>query len=167
MKTKICSQCHEEKSTEEFHKQKQGRFGVCSICKVCSIENRHNYYHFKGGKEKRHNAHVMSLKNNYEKILLANTKSRAKKCKLECSLVLSDIIIPKKCPILGIDLCVNANNNGPSDNSPSVDRIDNKKGYTKDNIIIISNRANRIKNKHDIEDLVKVREYLLRLTLKS
>ena len=58
--------------------------------------------------------------------------------------------IPRKCPLLGIDLIVGAV--GGLDSSPSVDRIDNKKGYTKSNIQIISRKANQIKNNASFEE---------------
>ena len=41
---------------------------------------------------------------------------------------------------------------GGLDSSPSVDRIDNKKGYTKSNIQIISRKANQIKNNASFEE---------------
>lgn len=55
------------------------------------------------------------------------------------------------CPILGITL-------KPSDSyywnaSPSLDRIDSSKGYTPDNIWVISARANRIKSDATLDEL--------------
>ena len=58
--------------------------------------------------------------------------------------------IPKKCPYLDIDLVVGCI--GGVDNSPSVDRIDNKKGYVKGNVQIISRKANQIKNNATFEE---------------
>ena len=56
----------------------------------------------------------------------------------------SDIVIPKLCPVFKIPLFRVGGKR--TDNSPSIDRIDNTKGYTKDNVWIISWRANRLKN---------------------
>lgn len=62
-----------------------------------------------------------------------------------------DIQIPFICPILGIKL--ELSNKKICDSSPSMDRIDNNKGYTKDNIHIVSYKANRIKNDASYNDI--------------
>ena len=54
-------------------------------------------------------------------------------------------VIPMKCPILGIILCPN-DKVGPSDTSPSLDRLDPKMGYIAGNVRVISNRANRLRS---------------------
>lgn len=69
--------------------------------------------------------------------------------------------IPKFCPILGIELIIS--NNGPTDKSPSLDRIDSSKGYIKGNIRIISNRANRIKSDATYDELKLIYEDLKKI----
>jgi len=81
------------------------------------------------------------LNNNTEKHLLSNAKKRAKKLNLKFNLELSDIIIPKKCPLLNIPIKIG----GIKNNCPSVDRINNSKGYIKGNIRVISFLANSVK----------------------
>jgi hypothetical protein len=85
----------------------------------------------------------------------------------ERRILLEDIDIPDNCPMLGIQL----NYDGVigegwtrKDNSPSLDRKDNSKGYTKDNIHIISWRANRIKNDSTPEELMSIANYMYKLT---
>lgn len=82
-----------------------------------------------------------------------NIKKRAKLKGIKFDLKIEDIPeIPTQCPILGIK--IEENTVGmPLDSSPSLDRIDNKKGYFKDNVRIISNRANRIKSDATLEEL--------------
>ena len=73
-------------------------------------------------------------------------KTIRRKCRLEnipYNLKKSDIVIPEKCPVLGIDIVVCHENR---DFWPSVDRIDPKGDYVKDNIIVVSYRANRLKS---------------------
>jgi hypothetical protein len=42
----------------------------------------------------------------------------------------------------------------------SVDRIDNNSGYTKDNIKVISFRANRLKSNGTLEEFEQIVKYL-------
>jgi hypothetical protein len=90
--------------------------------------------------------------------LLAGAKARAKRKGLEFDLKLDDIIIPANCPALGIPLQVAKKVS--SANSPSLDRLDNTKGYTKDNVEIISLKANTMKGAGTLEDLQKLVAWL-------
>ena len=68
---------------------------------------------------------------------------------LEFNIELSDIYIPEFCPILGLKLdqrTFKGSNRRPLDNAPALDRVDPGKGYLKENIEIISFRANSVKN---------------------
>ena len=92
---------------------------------------------------------------NYTQEILSRIRRRAKSRKLEFNLTIEDIQIPEYCPILGIKLDIR----GDKDTLPSVDRIDNSRGYTKDNIHVISNRANCIKRDATKEELKKLSDY--------
>lgn len=98
-------------------------------------------------------------KSNKRYKIWCSLKKRAKLKGFEFDLELSDIPqIPKVCPVLGIPIISNDGISAPTDNSPSVDRIDSTKGYIKGNIRIISNRANRIKSDATIDELRMVLE---------
>jgi hypothetical protein len=82
-----------------------------------------------------------------------NVKKRAKQNGIKFELTINDIPkIPEYCPILGIKIQENIISS-PLDSSPSLDRINPKKGYVKGNIRIICNRANRIKSDATIKEL--------------
>jgi hypothetical protein len=88
--------------------------------------------------------------------LWACAKQRARDGGRSFDLALSDIVIPKICPKLGIPIFSSKGRSGP--NSPSIDRKDSSQGYTKDNIQIISWRANRLKcdgTKEEFESLLR------------
>lgn len=90
-----------------------------------------------------------------------HARKRAKNNNLEIDIDAQDIPdIPITCPVLGIEIKrnikENSNTHGPSDNSPSLDRIDTSKGYIKGNIRVISNRANRLKSDASFEEIEKI-----------
>ena len=100
--------------------------------------------------------------------MFCGIKKRAKLKGFEFSLTLDDIPqIPDTCPVLGIPIIPNDGISSPTDNSPSIDRIDSKKGYVKGNIRIISNRANRIKSDATVDELRNVLEDYERIQSKS
>jgi hypothetical protein len=98
---------------------------------------------------------------NPELFLLQASKCRATKRKMEHTITEKDIHIPTHCPVLGIPIILGKGR--PTNNSPSIDRIDNSKGYIKDNIIIISWRANDLKRNATIEELEKIVNFYKKL----
>lgn len=86
-----------------------------------------------------------------EYAIYVGAKSRARKDGLDFNLELSDIYVPKLCPVLGIPMFKATGRN--KSNSPSLDRIVASLGYVKGNIWVISNRANTIKNDATVEEL--------------
>jgi hypothetical protein len=99
-------------------------------------------------------------------IKLYNTaKIRARKKNIEFTIKVTDIKIPELCPIFGIQLDntwggVNQNNKNRS-NKPSLDRLDPRKGYTSDNIIVICYRANMIKGDGFPDEHRKIANFLI------
>lgn len=97
-----------------------------------------------------------------EKRLLWAAKKRAKERGLDYDLEESDIKVPTHCPYLGI-LLVNSRPRGDSRKDiASLDRIDNTKGYTKDNIEVISWLANTMKSNATVEQLQKFATEILK-----
>jgi DNA-binding transcriptional MerR regulator len=76
----------------------------------------------------------------------------------EFTIEFGDLEFPTHCPILGIKLDYFAETR--QENSPSFDRIDPTKGYVKDNVAIISWRANRIKNDGTAEEHYQIAEFM-------
>jgi hypothetical protein len=76
-------------------------------------------------------------------------RCRARKRGIEFDLLLEDIVIPTVCPVLGTPLT-----------SPSLDRFDPRRGYTADNVRVISMRANTIKNDASAEELEQILAYM-------
>lgn len=117
--------------------------GLTKYCKKCAIlrsrESKRIYHH-----RKKANAPELYLYN--------KSKSRAKTKSLDFNIDVEDIVIPKMCPLLNTRL-ITSMDKDRTDNSPSLDRIDNSKGYIKGNVIVVSWRANRLKSNGTIEEL--------------
>jgi hypothetical protein len=99
-----------------------------------------------------------------EKVFLAYLKFKfnqllnQKKTKFGSSLSVTDLTFPSHCPVLGIEL--DYFNEVMADNSPSLDRVDPKGGYVAGNVLIISMKANRIKQNGTLEDILKIADYI-------
>ncbi|WP_266156761.1 hypothetical protein [Dyella silvatica] len=68
-------------------------------------------------------------------------------------------MIPRFCPVLGLPLYRNSGGRAQGPNSPTVDRLDPDKGYVKENVKVISARANAIKSNATPEELLRVAAY--------
>jgi len=134
--TRQCTQCKEIKSVDDFGLFKGGAKGRYPVCNPCRRIKAIDLY--------------KNERKTYQ--LYYRAKVRAKKKKLEFSIQEKDIFIPALCPVFKIPMKV-----------PSLDRKDSSKGYTKDNIQVISNRANVLKNNATIEELELVIEHLKKI----
>lgn len=91
-----------------------------------------------------------------------SAKQRAKKYGILFDLKKEDIIIPEKCPVFDVKLEFQiGKGSGPSNWSPTIDRIDNEQGYTKNNIQIISWKANVMKHGASKEELQRFAKWVL------
>lgn len=96
-------------------------------------------------------------------LMWRRAKGRADSQGLVFTLAPEDIAIPEFCPVLGIRLeCDVGRRLSHNRTSPSLDRIFPEKGYTKDNVRVISNRANHLKNNGSLEEFRAIVGYLER-----
>lgn len=139
-----CQKCKEYLRQHKFSliDKRNNEGGRRSTCKSCSAKKA------KTERDRRKNnwKHKPSLS------MLNNSKQRAKKDNIEHNILLEDIVIPDYCPVLGIKL--ETGDRKSHNNAPSIDRIDNNKGYTKDNICIMSVKANLLKKDGTLEELI-------------
>lgn len=91
--------------------------------------------------------------------MLSRVKTRAKKLGLPFDLELSDIQIPKECPVFKVPFVLGEKSKW----NPSLDRIIPEKGYVKGNVVVISVRANSIKNDATPEELRLIADFVDKL----
>ena len=181
---KKCNVCKENKDVSDFHKDISRKDNLCQKCKSCKSiidkkyrektkNKRRNYNskYYASHKERfqNYNERRRELHREDPRIRMrGGAKPRAKEKGIEFDLpTYKDLPkCPDKCPILGIPLIVGSGKKGGgTNNSPSLDRIDNNKGYIKGNIQIISRKANQMKNNANFEDIRRL--YLFMKKQKS
>jgi hypothetical protein len=90
--------------------------------------------------------------------MLGNARRRAEHIGIKFALKREDIVLPEKCPILGVTLKWGREYGMPD--SYSLDRIEPSLGYVKDNIQIISFRANYLKNDGSAQEHRAIADYM-------
>lgn len=174
---KLCPRCRKSKPIQEFPEKKfvNGRTKWCNSCKrKYETEYREkNAEKIRASRELRKDAYYKNRKTKYQAnkdemrektkncyrknikgMLLCSAKRRAREFGIPCTITKDDIIVPDFCPVLGIKLSVGDGNS--HDASPSLDRIYPALGYIQGNVMVISHKANTIKNNATVEELEKV-----------
>lgn len=94
-------------------------------------------------------------KDNFIRSMLSKVKYRCKVRNVYFDIRYEDFEVPDVCPVLGISM-----DRRDLDHTPSLDRFDNTLGYTPDNVNMISQRANRIKNDSTLEEIEKLYQWM-------
>jgi hypothetical protein len=155
---KKCVICEKQLSQINFLNNNK-EYKSCERCR----ELRKDYYYNKckdnNFQKERYVKIIDNLNNNdvaARKYLVHRAKLRSKKKNIIFNITYEDILIPKICPILEIPLFFGGN----KDNTPSIDRVINNKGYIKGNVKVISNLANKLKGNLTIEQIKKIILYM-------
>lgn len=158
---KICKFCKKVKSISEFV---EFEYHIRKCCKECYQTDKLKFQREKDSisKQKRYLRNKLhkdyKRKNEWNWALYKYAQQRAREHHLDFTIKPSDIIVPKICPVLGIEL--KQSEGKPNDNSPTLDRLNPNLGYIKENICVMSNRANRLKNNGSLEEHEKVLSFL-------
>lgn len=163
---KTCNVCKQEKTVSEFDLCRRIKAGIRAECKACRSAAYKAKPKDEAFREKRKAETRNWISANPERYLLKNAKDRAIKKGLEFTIKQEDIKIPSNCPVFGTPL-IQSLGRGWSDNTPSLDRVDSKRGYTADNIRVISYRANVIKRDGTVEEFQKIVAYMLEHEAKT
>lgn len=113
-----------------------------SSCRDCNAAYMRRYL-----RERRHKVPARSL---WER-----ARKRAKDRGLPFAISKSSIAIPPNCPALGLPIKFGGRR---SQLSPSLDRIVPERGYVDGNVRVISDRANRLKGKRTLNELLDLAE---------
>ena len=127
----ICKKCKKQKDI----KYARTEIGYLTVC-YSTIRNRHNNPRYKNSSEAEKDKHRCYVtKKEFFELWEEHKKKFGYRCRLTgVKMVLQRAEDAKKRKFTGYS------------NGMSVDRLDSTKGYTKDNIIFITNEANKIKS---------------------
>lgn len=180
---KICTKCLLEKPESCFSRQSKNKDGLQYACKECDRFERvrrkklsaayqreylsrpdkklHRQIYAKEYRSTRkreisENARIYysDPKNRAVKII-QNTRTRCRNMSIPFEISVDDIPMPEFCPILGVPIDYNMGHGYLSRYSPSIDRIDNDKGYIPGNVQIVSRKANTMKSDATPKELLE------------
>lgn len=89
---------------------------------------------------------------------LHSLRARAKRLGIPWHITEDDVHVPTHCPVLGMRLRRHKGSPGPS--SPSIDRVNSRRGYYPDNIVVISYRANMLKREGSLKEWEAIVRYM-------
>ncbi len=150
-------------------------------CKVCKLKKELNSINFPDRKILKkappfrwecrscYNKKKRTLASYWASKLISGARYRSlKRGWSPCTLKAEDIyaVWPKNniCPVLGIKMVHGHENKF---NSPTLERIDNNKRYLKENILVVSHRANCIKNDGTWQEIIQVGKFYKNLEKKN
>jgi hypothetical protein len=148
--TKVCSKCGVAKPPSDFAARNLSASILHGECKQCNNLREKEY--------RKKNRLYCQFKQ-----LIKCSKARAKKKNLPHDLDIKYLrsIATEYCPYQNVKLrwaddSIDENFGTCSANSPSIDRIDDKKGYVRGNVVIVSHRANAIKRDATEQELIEL-----------
>ena len=142
MAIKTCSKCKKETDVEHFFKHKQTKDGFHSWCKSCCKEAN-----LKSKDKINSNIESRAV------VFLRNAKNSAYKRNNEFDLNVDDIVEfwnkqNKICAYSGVEMTLESGKL----NTVSIERIDSKIGYTKENTILVCQAVNRMKSDFSLNE---------------
>lgn len=153
------------KSCKHGHYSPRNKGGNCIECAKILDEHRvkngikyetHKQWQINNREYANKHRREYNRKNPLRKMVAA-AKINAKVQNVPFNITIDDLILPEVCPVLGIK--ITAVDGVRKDSSPSLDKIIPEKGYTKGNVIVVSWRANRLKNNALLHELVMIARF--------
>lgn len=158
-----CNYCGNNRPIGDFSVDRSRTHGVNYKCRACIAQAYQAWVETDGYvkarvelNDKRRAKRAEDPRRFWAKRVLGGARARAKRHGLAFNLDADWVhaAAPEACPLLGIALCFD--HNMVCNDSPTLDRIDNARGYTRDNVWVISARANRIKTDATADELMQV-----------
>ena len=146
MKHKTCKQCGQHKPLTDYY---LARGTPRERCKACVIEKSKARYR---ADPERTKASVTASRLADPRVrMAADARARDRRKGLFSDIEAGQIVIPRRCPVLGIPMVTQVGK--AVDGSPSIDHVDPMQGAVWGNWRVISRRANQLKGRHSARSL--------------
>ena len=156
MKAKFCSKCKKEKDITEFCRNKSKKDGLNNWCRECI--NVYDGKYYKKNKEKYKKNYLNWRKENpkraWANFLLSNHKRNGYIIDITKDELLEMAKKVEHCPFCNCKLLW-VYGNGLNDNTPTLDRINNEKHLTLNNVQILCHKCNAMKQDKTMEELIE------------
>ena len=170
-KTKVCSKCDKRRPRVKFTDTPRNRDGKLSWCKLCIRAYNKKWHKTLGKNYYIEHKEILNAQSrahrgrNPEKRLWLSARTRARLKNLPFNIQVGSIVIPKRCPALGIVLQspVGKEATRAVDSSPSLDRFKPELGYVMGNVFVVSRLANIIKNNATADQVLSVGRWMKKI----
>lgn len=183
---RVCRKCSKEKPLDKFTKHKTSKYGRSHVCRECSnqynrkykLENkerlgklrRKRYRETEGRAHKdREDKRKREYPLRYRCQVLRSgmvTRSRQKNLVFDKEFFTVDYLMQRLTSNTNCECCSKKldisfkNDKKFNDNSPSMDRVNSRRGYLKDNVAIICWRCNKHKQGASAKELRMIADYI-------
>ena len=156
---KKCKNCGEVKTAKEFHRHPKSPDRLQYNCKSCCIKLTAIQ------KDKRFQLNPVR---EWAKSAFYNARTRARshgvRFDLDVDFLVS--IAPESCPVLGTELNYSRGSGKNMMDAPSVDRIIPANGYVRENVAVISVKANMMKSNGTMDEIWSLWRWLVEVVSK-
>lgn len=160
---KTCYSCKQDKTLDNFYKDKNRPDGLAPACKHCMQDY---------ARKRRASGQERQVQREWRKAQRQNPDGRYRagrliqeaKKRAECTITLdwlSTKIASGVCEVTGLPLDLGGHGAPARPFAPSIDRVDPTKGYTPDNVKVVVWIYNRAKGVHTHEDVMILAKALI------
>lgn len=144
---KECGTCHSKKLKTEFAIRRSSLDGLASVCTDCNRDKSRQFYHSESGQLTH-------------RVTAAKSRAEASGYGFDIDKqFIGELLVEQegRCAVSGVLL--DTSDTGTAKvrgrHTPSIDRIDSKKGYTRDNVRLVTQAVNIAKGVWEDKDLVE------------
>lgn len=143
----VCTHCKEQKSSSEYFKNSRTKTGLNRWCKPCLLAAKKDWIKRNPGKVAGYQYRASRKNRSKPHVLYVKYRGEARKRKREFSLTLEEFTNLASSPCF-------YSGHRHAEQLNGIDRVDNSKGYTMDNVVPCCKLCNRAKRDMNVDEFV-------------